>query len=51
MVPTRPGRSWLLGSLIGLMALCLPAVAQPVDHSYKCGAIPLSEEEYQGSVV
>ena len=47
MVPTRLKPSWLLYSLIGLITLCLPAVAQPADHPYTFGAIPLSKEEYQ----
>lgn len=47
MVPTKLKRSWLLYSLIGLITLCLPAVAQPADHPYTFGAIPLSKEEYQ----
>lgn len=47
MVTTKLGRSRLLNSLFGLITLCLPAVAQPGDHSYTFGAIPLSKEEYQ----
>lgn len=47
MVTTKLARSWLLSSLIGVLSLCLSGVAQPVDHPYTFGAIPLSKEEYQ----
>ena len=47
MVPTRLERPWLLAGILGVMALCVPAVAHPDDQPHTFGAIPLSTEEYQ----
>ncbi len=47
MFPTKLVRSWLLSTMITLVTVCLPALAQPNDHRYTFGALPLSEAEYQ----
>ena len=47
MVPTRLERSWLLRIFLGLLVLCVPAVAHPADQQRNFGRIPMSPEVYQ----